>query len=379
MALPELKQAQALIERASQVLLIVPERSGADAQASMIALYIALQSIKPNHVDEVSSSHVLRELQFLPGSSQVLMKPKAETEVVLDIAGMINVTTVRHEKLQGGVRLHAVLKPGDSVTKDQIEVSVRGMPYDVVIVFGSSDLEDLGNIFVEHTGFFYSTPIINIDHRANNEHFGTVNLVDITAGSVAEVTYDLIKAMQGDSLEADIATALYAGVVAGTDSFQRPSTTPRSFQVAARLMELDADREAVIQHLIKTKPLPLLKLTGRLYARLRMDEHAKLFWSLLRPVDFQESGAIDDDLETALYELANNIAGFNATFVLHEKGKQQFELHLLLGKGLLQRRHEIQERLSASRRNGILAIPITAPSLEEAESQALEQVRAILP
>ena len=379
MALPELKQAASLIDRAAALALFVPERASADALASMVALYVALQASKPDSVDEISPSHVRPELMFLPGSSQVTMAPRYEPEVLIDIAGTTEVKNLRTQTLQGGVRLHVTLPANATVSKDQLEMSVRGMPYDVAVVFGATDVEDLGSIFSDNPGFFYSTPIINIDHRAGNEHFGTVNLVDITAGSVAEVTYDLVSELLPDGLDADIATALYAGVVAGTDSFQRPSTTPRSFQVAARLMELKADREAVIQHLVKTKPLALLKLAGRLYARLRVDEHVKLYWSIVREVDFKESSAGPEELRAAMYELTNNLADYNAAFVLREAESQHYEVLVMLGKGLLQRRQEIQEALAAKKENGLLSMMLTAPSLDEAENQALEQIRAILP
>ncbi len=380
MALPELRQVHTLIDRATRVLLIVPERASLDAIASMVALYLVLQERLEDRVDEVSAQHVPTNLQFLAGSSQVRMEPEAQHEVTLDIAGPTATDSLRTTPLQGGVRVHVTLPPGSEVTKDQLETTVRVMPYDLVIVLGAADLEELGDTYTKHTDFFFSTPIINIDHVAKNEHFGTVNLVDITAGSVAEVVYELIDSMVGhEGIDANIATALYSGVVAGTDSFQRPSTTPRSFQVAARLMEKEADRDAVIQNLVKTKPLSLLKLSGRLYARLRYDEHLQLFWSMVRGIDFQESEAEREDLPRALFELANNISGFNIAFVLSEEDDNAFTAHLLLGKGLQPRREEIQERLAATQVNGMLQLSIPASSLEDAEAKALEQVRSVVP
>jgi nanoRNase/pAp phosphatase (c-di-AMP/oligoRNAs hydrolase) len=379
MALSELTQARGILERAARVLLIVDQRPTLDAIASMIALYLVLQSAKEDGVDEVSPSHVPASLQFLPGSSQVLMQPQEQSEVAVDIAGTEAVSTLRSASLQGGVRVHIALPQGVSVTKENVEVVIRQLPYDAVVVLGVADLEALGPVFVQHTDFFYNTPIINVDRSPDNEHFGTVNLVDITTGSVAEATYDLIVSLMGEMLPADIATALYTGIVAGTDSFQRPSTTPHSFQVAARLMELKADREAVIMNLLKTKPLSLLKLTGRLYARLRYDESREIFWSLLRSVDFTESGARPEDLAEAIGELAHNIAGFTATFVLHEQSPGVFDMYLLLGKGLQQRRRDIQEILGATRSNGLLHLQINSPSIEEAEQQALERIHGVVP
>jgi nanoRNase/pAp phosphatase (c-di-AMP/oligoRNAs hydrolase) len=381
MALSELEQAQTILNKANHVLLIVPDKASLDSLASMIALYLTL-TLPPYtfSVDEVSLHHVPSRLQFLPGSSQVATKPRLEPEVILDIAGPTATAHVRSEPLTGGLRLHLTFPTGTLLTADQLATSIRALPYDVIITLGAPDLEALGTNFVDHADFFYNTPIINIDHTASNEHFGTVNLVDITKSSVAEVTYELIAHLTHHELDTNIATALYAGIVAGTDSFQHPNTTPHSFKLAAELLETKADRDAVIRYLVKTKPLSLLKLLGRLYARLRHDEHLRLFWSILRPIDFVDSGAASTDLPQALRELANNLTDYNALVVLHQTPvAQDFVLYLMLGKGLTKRRAEIQQALAATKDNGLLQLSFSADSLEAAETKALDQLRQALP
>ena len=379
MSLPELQQAKQIVERSQRILLIVPQQASYDATASMLALYLALQQLNEETPDEVSPSHVPPAMQFLPGSSQVQMRPIKQPEVIIDIAGASRLTATRAESLQGGLRLHLSLPQDATIDKDNIEFSVRTLPYDTAIVIGASDLEKIGPIYAENADFFYRTPIINIDHRADNEHFGTINLVDITAGSIAEVTYELISTLLEEPFDPGIATNLYAGLVTGTESFQKPSTTPQSFQIAAKLIGMEADKEAVIQHLVKTKPLNLLKLVGRLYARLRFNEHQQLFWTIVRAVDFRESKTSPKDLTPAIKELTNNLSGFNAILIISEKEQQRYDTYIILGKGLLKRRREIQAQLSARRENGFLVLTSGSPTLEEAESHALEIVNGILP
>jgi nanoRNase/pAp phosphatase (c-di-AMP/oligoRNAs hydrolase) len=372
MALPELTQAEAILKRAGSVLLIVPPRTSGDAFASMVAFYMALQN-RPNvKIDEVSPSHVPRSLQFLPGSSQTLTQPEKRPQVVVDMAGPTVLSGVRPEGLNGGMRLHISFPEGTTITKDQVEITVRPMPYDVVITFGVSDLEALGDIYTNQADFFFNTPIINIDYRADNEHYGTVNIVDITASCVAQVTYELIKHLN-PAIESDVATALYAGIVAGTDSFQKPSTKPSVFQMAAELINHKADRDAVIQHLVKTKPLSLLKLVGRLYARLRYNEHVKLFSSVVREADFAESEADPEELVNAIHELTNNISDFSAAYVIHEHG-EHYDVYVVLGKGLKQRRLDIQSALGATKLNGFLKFSFVSASLPEAEKLAEEKI-----
>ncbi len=379
MALPETQQAVAILKRATSVLLAVPAKPSADAFASMLACYLALQSNSEKQTHAVSPAHVPRHLQFLPGSSQVQMKPQAHPDVVIDVAGPKMAEMIRQEQLQGGVRIHITFAEGSGLTQDQLEMHIRQLPYDAVIVFGATDLEELGELFGNYADFFYNTPVINVDYRASNEHFGTVNLVDITASSVAEVTHELIQSLPNISLDADMSTTLYAGIVAATESFQKPSTKPQAFKLAAELMDNNADKDAVIQHLVKTKPLHLLKLLGRTYARLRHDPHGEIFWSILRPIDFQESNAQTDHISDVIHELMNNISGFNTLFILHESLANEYILHLVLGKGLRKRRQEIQQKLEAKAENGTLLLQLSAQSWEEAEQKALEHIRSILP
>ena len=379
MSLPELKQAAALINKASSILLIVPVKPSTDAFSSMLATYLALLK-KPNlKVEAVSPSHVPKQLQFLPGSSQVTMNTRVEPSITIDIAGPESVGGVEQEKLNGGVRLHVLLNQKTAITRDNIEVSVRLLPYDVIITFGASDLEQLGATFTNQADFFYNTPIINIDHKPDNESYGTVNIIDITFSSIAETTHEFLTSLDPASIDADIATNLYAGIVAATESFQKPTTSPHAFELAATLLQQKANKEIVIQNLVKTKPLPLLKLSGRIYARLRHDEYGQLFWSLLKENDFKESGADHSLISDAMHELTNNISGYNAAFLLYENTPTTFTAYLLLGKGLLKRKKEIQDQLKAVKENGSLQVAIEAANIDQAEQKALELVRSILP
>ncbi|MEX0649590.1 MAG: DHH family phosphoesterase [Candidatus Andersenbacteria bacterium] len=379
MALAETQQAIHVLQKATSVLLLVPEKPTTDAFSSMVALYLALLESHKGTIDAVSSSHVPAHLQFLPGSSQVQTQPNITPEIVLDIAGPELIADTRTETLTGGLRLHLTLPAGSVLNKDDIEVHVRQMAYDAVVICGASDLETLGDLFTNHADFFYNIPVINIDHRADNEHFGMVNLIDITRSSIAEIVYELVTEMPEVTIGGNIATALYAGIVGATESFQKPSTNPHAFEIAAKLMEQEADKETVIQNLVKTKPLYLLKLTGRLYARLRHDEHGKLFWSLLRSTDFQESGATPEHIPEAMHELTNNISGYNVAFLLHETDPGAYRVYVLVGKGLIKRKREIQEQLEAQKENGALTFTLQAASLNEAEQITLGRVRSILP
>ncbi len=77
-------------------------------------------------------------------------------------------------------------------------------------------------------------------------------------------------------------------------------------------------------------------------------------------------------------ELLNNISGFNAAFLVLPGTGNLYDIYLVLGKGLLQRRQEIQQQLEAKRQNGSLRLTISAENVEQAEATILEKIRGIL-
>lgn len=379
MSLPEIQQAVAVLKRSRHIALFVPEKPSIDAFSSMMALSLALLQNSEKTIYSISPTHVPPELQFLPGSSQIVMKPDLKPTLIIDIEHVEAIERITQERTTSGIRVHIELPSGIDLSADLAETHVRQLPYDCAILFGASDLADLGSLFTDFADFFYNIPVINIDHKPTNEYFGTINMVDITASSIAEITHELIMAIAPDTINQDIATALYAGIVGATESFQKPSTTPHAFQLSADLMNNHAQTDVVIQHLVKTKPLSLLKIAGRTYARLRHDEHGHLFWSILRALDFHESSANVEQIPLIMHELTNNISGYNAAFILCEDEEKNHTVYITLGKGLSKKRAEIQEQLSAKKQNGLLVFTLPPATLEEAEIQAIQKVRQILP
>jgi bifunctional oligoribonuclease and PAP phosphatase NrnA len=74
-----------------------------------------------------------------------------------------------------------------------------------------------------------------LDHHASNTEFGSIQLVDPSAAATAVLAAELIGRL-GAPLSADVATALYVGLVTDTGSFQHSSTTPQVHALAARLL-----------------------------------------------------------------------------------------------------------------------------------------------
>ncbi|MGH2662885.1 MAG: DHH family phosphoesterase [Actinomycetota bacterium] len=144
-----------------------------------------------------------------------------------------------------------------------------------------------------------------IDHHRTNPGFGSVNLIDPEASATAELVYLLIERM-GGGIDADVATALYAGLVTDTGRFQFDSASPAVLRIAAVLREHPFDHTRLAQALYEDGSVKYLKLLGRVLDRVQHVPEANLVWThVLRSdldaakIPIQETDDLIDLVRTA--------------------------------------------------------------------------------
>ena len=92
-------------------------------------------------------------------------------------------------------------------------------------------------------------------------------------------------------LTAEIAEALYVGLVTDTGRFQYTNTTPKALRLAAELVEAGADVHGVFRHVYETVQFAKLKLLARALERAQLFEGGRLVVSYLLKDDFAAVGA----------------------------------------------------------------------------------------
>lgn len=109
--------------------------------------------------------------------------------------------------------------------------------------------------------------VLVIDHHKSNRLFGSLNLVDASADSTTMLVAQLLDAW-GKTIDAAVATCLYAGLTTDTGSFRWAS--PRALRLAARLVEAGADNAAISRQLLDTHPFAWLPMLSRVLASARL-------------------------------------------------------------------------------------------------------------
>ncbi|NGM81101.1 bifunctional oligoribonuclease/PAP phosphatase NrnA [Paenibacillus sp. 7124] len=149
--------------------------------------------------------------------------------------------------------------------------------------------------------------IVNIDHHPTNNGYGTVQLIKPDAAATAEILFDLLK--QFDiHWDADIATAVYTGLLTDTGGFRYANTSPKVMEIASELLSLGVNGPELAETLLEEMTLPQLKILSRALEGLQLTAEGDIAWVSITPQDMVDCGAANEDLE-GIVNYPRNIQG----------------------------------------------------------------------
>ncbi len=319
MALTVEQQTTELITRAKRILVATKEHASVDALAAVVALLTYLRKLD-KQADGVVPGFTPDQLPKFLGTADGI-RPLAGAMRAFELA--LDVTKTPMEEITYDVRngkllVHIVPETGEWTPAD---VSFRHGEdrYDLVIALDCPDRISLGPLFRDHADFLYRTPVINIDRDPGNEHWGQVNLVDLTAVSTSEILYGLFQRWDKHQIDESIATALLAGMIAKTQSFRTQSVTPKTLQHASALVAMGAKREEIVHGLWRTRSVATLRLWGKALSRLEQDRELGIVWATLSRQDFVDTGAHENALEGVVDELLSYAPEAKVVVLVHEQ------------------------------------------------------------
>ena len=305
MTLNPQEQFKSFLEKSKDILILIPENPSGDAVGSAWALYHFLQQKKISSTIAFSN-HLAEKYSYLSKPGNILSEISGARDFVLSFDTTHNkITNLRSEQTAEKFNIYLTPEKG-SVDPRDFSFILAKFKYDLVIVLDVPDLEKLGKIYEKNTDLFFEVPIINIDHRTENENFGQINIVDVLSSSCSEIISNLLEDISPELINKTIADCLLTGIISATDSFQKNNTTPRALLASAKLMDHGANQQEIVRWLYKTHPLHILKLWGRTMANIKWDETSKLIWSELTLEDFVQSRSKPEDVSTILEKLQEN-------------------------------------------------------------------------
>jgi len=144
-----------------------------------------------------------------------------------------------------------------------------------------------------------SGKVVNIDHHKTSEFYGDINIVEPHSSSTAEIVYRLFHNMTVKVTRRE-ATCLYTGMVTDTGRFHFPATSPRTLEIASRLLETGFKFSRINDLLYATKACESLKILGRALESLELKYGGKLAVLTLKVKDFKEFDARSEHSENVI-------------------------------------------------------------------------------
>jgi len=370
----QLVAAATLLESAKTVAILPVAADDADAVATSLAIaqVLALRGVdvqvypggQPHAGLAFLAGHELIEQTFAPTSELTVRIPVDKLKA--PAAGLT------YERTDDALTVHVTAQSGSWSPREVTMTSGWQQAWDCVVVVGAPRLGVLGQRFTKFAELFYQTPLVSLAYQPEAEHFAQVNLHDRTARSCAEVALLLLRQWERSALTPPVATALYAGLMAATESFQKSMTSPAQFEMAALLLDAGADRLGVVRHLYKTKPLTHLKLWGSVLGRLTTSltsDGTRVACAALSTADVSAAGANLDAIHELLSTVLVHAPDIDLVGVLATGSTKRVRAFVASARG---------EALSVARRLGaatgspkVAQVELVASSLEQAREELL--------
>ena len=139
---------------------------------------------------------------------------------------------------------------------------------------------------------------IMIDHHQAPDHYATYMYSDVSMSSTCEMVYNFID-MLGDANDIDnnIATCLYVGIMTDTGSFRFRSTTSKTHNIVAKLIEKGANNTDIHNNVYDTNRYERMQLLGCALTNLRVIPESKAAYITLSQDELQKYNYKKGDTE----------------------------------------------------------------------------------
>ncbi len=167
---------------------------------------------------------------------------------------------------------------------------------------------------------------INLDHHITNDRYGDLNFVDATAPATGQILYELIRG-HDLPLTYEMADNLFAAISTDTGSFQYPSTTARTYEIAADLIRAGVNVGELSQKMYESYPRRRLELLRALLNVLRFSSGDRVASFALSLETAKSLAVVPEDSE-GLIDSIRAIEGVVAAGFFEELGDGRIRISL---------------------------------------------------
>ncbi len=166
---------------------------------------------------------------------------------------------------------------------------------------------------------------VNIDHHISNKGgCGDFNYVVPSASSSCELVYDLFEEEQVDT---EIAKAIYIGMIHDTGVFQYSNTSPKTMQIASKLIAFGFDFSSIIDHTFYEKTYVQNQIMGRALLESMMFMDGRCVVGMIDKKTMNFYGAEPKDLDGIVNQL-RMIKGVDCAIFMYESNTLEYKVSM---------------------------------------------------
>lgn len=313
-----IQQFHQLVQDKKHILITFKKDGSGDAIGSALAMKLLLEALGKRVDIVVDGFSLPAQYNFLTAKDTIKPALGHLKKSILSIDIKENgLAELQYDVKDGQLRIFMTPQHG-TIKKEQIQLDSTAFVYDLILVLDTEDFASLGSVYSNNPDFFYGTPVVNIDTHVGNEHFGHINIVDITKTTTGELVFDMFAKIGDEYIQPPVATALLTAIIAKTRSFKSDNTSPHTLVAASRLIAYGAERERIVEQLFQTKTVSILKLWGEVLSRLEYDPTLHLATSVITKSDLVRFGATPQDLYGIIEEIIGNSPDAELILLIYE-------------------------------------------------------------
>ena len=204
------------------------------------------------------------------------------------------------------------------------EIRMEAEDEKVYDLFITCDVSSLDRIGLAEKMFANAKKTFCLDHHISNKGFADINHVEGQVSSASEVLYTLL---DPEKVSQPVAVAIYTGIIHDTGVFQYSSTTPRTMEIAGKLMATGFDFNKIIDESFYQKSYVQNQIMGRVLTESILFLHGTCIAGIVRKKDMDFYHVDGKDLDGIVSQLRLT-KGIEVAVFIYEHDPMQFKVSM---------------------------------------------------
>lgn len=166
--------------------------------------------------------------------------------------------------------------------------------------------------------------VFNVDHHITNTKFGNENVVVADASSTCEILFTLLCE---DKISYEVACALYTGIVHDTGVFKHSCTSPKTMEIAGKLMSKGIPFGKIIDGSFYLKSYKQLQIMGRCLLESVRILDGRCIFSVVKQNVMRLYEAEPSDLDGVIDQMRTT-EGIEVAILLDEREPGEFKVSM---------------------------------------------------